>query len=44
MTLATIPAEDRRARRIADGLIRLSVGIKDVEDLKRDLAEALGAV
>ncbi len=44
MTHATIPAEERRARGIDDGLIRLSVGIEDVEDLKRDLAEALGAV
>ena len=43
MTHATIPAEDRRARGIADGLIRLSVGIEDVEDLRADLEDALKA-
>ena len=43
MTHATIPAEDRRARGIADGLIRLSVGIEDVEDLRADLKAALRA-
>jgi cystathionine gamma-lyase len=41
MTHATIPAEDRRARGIADGLVRLSVGIEDVADLRADLDEAL---
>jgi cystathionine gamma-lyase len=43
MTHATIPAEDRRARGIADGLVRLSVGIEDVEDLRADLDDALKA-
>ncbi len=44
MTHATIPAEDRRARGIADGLVRLSAGIEDVEDLRADLEDALKAV
>ena len=43
MTHATIPAEDRRARGIADGLVRLSAGIEDVEDLRADLEGALKA-
>jgi cystathionine gamma-lyase len=43
MTHATIPADDRRARGIEDGLIRLSVGIEDVGDLRADLAGALAA-
>jgi len=43
MTHATIPAEERRARGIADGLVRLSAGIEDVEDLRADLADALKA-
>lgn len=40
MTHASIPADARRALGIDDGLIRLSVGIEDVEDLKADLAQA----
>lgn len=42
MTHASIPAEQRHAVGIVDGLIRLSVGIEDIEDLKADLNEALG--
>jgi cystathionine gamma-lyase len=41
MTHATIPAEQRARIGISDALVRLSVGIEDVEDLKRDLAGAL---
>jgi cystathionine beta-lyase/cystathionine gamma-synthase len=41
MTHASIPEEVRRARGIADGLIRLSVGLEDVEDLISDLDRAL---
>jgi cystathionine gamma-lyase len=41
MTHATIPAEDRRVRGIADGLVRLSAGIEDVNDLRADLEDAL---
>ncbi|WP_269715405.1 cystathionine gamma-synthase [Caulobacter sp. NIBR2454] len=42
MTHASIPAEQREALGITDGLVRLSVGIEDLEDLKADLAQALG--
>jgi cystathionine gamma-lyase len=42
MTHASIPAEARAALGIADGLIRLSVGIEDVEDLIEDLRVSLG--
>ncbi|RDD61810.1 O-succinylhomoserine sulfhydrylase [Ferruginivarius sediminum] len=35
--------EDRAAAGIGDGLVRLSVGLEDVEDLKADLKQALAA-
>ncbi len=41
MTHASIPAELRQARGVDDGLVRLSVGIEDVEDLQEDLRVAL---
>ncbi|MCB9029708.1 MAG: cystathionine gamma-synthase [Deltaproteobacteria bacterium] len=41
MTHATIPKAQREALGIADGLIRLSVGIEDVDDLIQDLSQAL---
>jgi cystathionine gamma-lyase len=41
MTHASIPAEIRLARGIDDGLVRLSVGIEDAEDLQADLQQAL---
>ncbi len=41
MTHASIPAEIRRATGIADGLVRLSVGLEGVEDLWADLEHAL---
>jgi cystathionine beta-lyase/cystathionine gamma-synthase len=41
MTHASIPREIRTARGIDDGLVRLSVGIEDIEDLRNDLAAAL---
>jgi cystathionine gamma-lyase len=41
MTHASIPAEIREARGIDEGLVRLSVGIEDLEDLLDDLAVAL---
>jgi cystathionine gamma-lyase len=43
MTHASIPAENRRALGIADGLIRLSVGLEDVEDLWSDLERGFAA-
>lgn len=39
---AKVPAEERHAQGIADGFIRLSIGIEDVEDLRDDLDRALG--
>ena len=41
-THASIGAEERRKIGIGDGLIRLSVGIEDIEDLKADIEQALG--
>jgi len=41
MTHASIPAEIRRARGLADGLVRLSVGIEHVDDLIEDLSRAM---
>lgn len=41
MTHASVPIEARRALGIADGLVRLSVGIEDVDDLIADLDRAL---
>ena len=41
MTHASIPAEIRQARGIDDGLVRLSVGIEDGDDLQEDLRQAL---
>ncbi|PZO88971.1 MAG: cystathionine gamma-synthase [Micavibrio aeruginosavorus] len=43
MTHATIPAETRKKIGIEDGLIRLSVGIEDLKDLKADLENAFNA-
>ncbi len=44
MTHKSIPAEKRKAAGVADGLIRLSVGLENVEDLIKDLHQALTAV
>ena len=41
MTHASIPAEIRQARGIDDGLVRLSVGIEDADDLQEDLRQGL---
>jgi cystathionine beta-lyase/cystathionine gamma-synthase len=41
MTHASIPREIREARGVVDGLVRLSVGIEDAEDLIEDLRQAL---
>ena len=41
MTHASIPKEVREARGVDDGLMRLSVGIEDVADLRADLERAL---
>lgn len=44
MTHGSVPPEVRAALGISDTLVRLSVGIEDVEDLIADLDHALGAV
>jgi len=41
MTHASIPAEIRRAQGLADGLVRLSVGIEHIDDLVADVNQAL---
>jgi len=43
MTHGSIPKEDRERRGITDGLLRLSVGIEDADDLIADLEQALAA-
>lgn len=44
MTHKTIPAEKRRAAGVADSLIRLSVGLEEVEDLIADLQQVFEAI
>ena len=44
MTHGSIPAQQRAALGIGDGLVRLSVGVEDVDDLRRDLRNALDAI
>jgi cystathionine gamma-lyase len=44
MTHGSIPPDQRAALGIDDTLIRLSVGVEDLEDLREDLAEALAAI
>jgi cystathionine beta-lyase/cystathionine gamma-synthase len=43
-THAAVPTEQRNAMGITEGLVRLSVGIEDIEDLIDDVAQALDAV
>ncbi|MDG5495695.1 cystathionine gamma-synthase [Niveispirillum sp. BGYR6] len=42
MTHASVPADQRAALGIDDGLVRLSVGVEDIADLIADLEQALG--
>jgi cystathionine beta-lyase/cystathionine gamma-synthase len=44
MTHASVPADRRAALGITDGLVRISTGIEDIEDLKADLAQALDRI
>ena len=44
MTHGSIPAEQRAALGIDDTLVRLSVGVEDLDDLRGDLEMALEAV
>jgi cystathionine gamma-lyase len=44
MTHATIPAETRAKLGIGDSLVRLSVGVEDLDDLRADLKQALETI
>jgi cystathionine gamma-lyase/cystathionine beta-lyase/cystathionine gamma-lyase/homocysteine desulfhydrase len=44
MTHASVPAAHREALGITDGLVRISAGIEDIDDLTEDLAQALDHV
>jgi cystathionine gamma-lyase/cystathionine beta-lyase len=44
MTHASIPAEERRKAGVVDGLLRLSIGVEDTQDLLDDVAQALDLV
>jgi cystathionine beta-lyase/cystathionine gamma-synthase len=44
MTHASVPADKRQALGITDGLVRISAGVADIEDLKADLVQALDRV
>jgi methionine-gamma-lyase len=41
MSHSSVPREDRLAYGITDGLIRLSVGMENIEDILADFAQAL---
>jgi cystathionine beta-lyase/cystathionine gamma-synthase len=42
MSHSTVSAQERAAIGISDGLVRLSVGIENVEDILEDLEQAMG--
>ncbi|MEY4852702.1 MAG: hypothetical protein RIS99_1097 [Bacteroidota bacterium] len=44
MTHASIPAEERRKAGVVDGLLRLSIGVEDTQDLLDDVAQALDLI
>ena len=44
MTHGSIPVETRLALGITESLVRLSVGVEDVEDLKADIQNALATI
>ena len=44
MTHASVPADQRQRIGVTDDLVRVSVGIEDIEDLREDLAQALDAI
>ena len=43
MTHASVPVANRKRLGITDGLIRLSVGVEDLSDLRAELDYALGS-
>jgi cystathionine beta-lyase/cystathionine gamma-synthase len=44
MTHASVPAEMRQRIGVTDDLVRVSVGIEDIDDLKEDLTNALAHI
>ncbi len=44
MTHASVPIEERNRIGVTDGLVRISVGIEDVEDIIADLKQALASI
>ena len=44
MTHASVPADKRQELGITDGLVRISAGLEDIDDLKDDLTQALDRV
>ncbi|MGW8263904.1 PLP-dependent transferase, partial [Bacillus sp. LR--39] len=44
MSHAAMPKDERTKRGITDGLLRLSVGVENADDLQADFAQALEAV
>jgi cystathionine beta-lyase/cystathionine gamma-synthase len=44
MTHASMPKEDREKIGVTDGLVRISVGIEDVDDIIADLDRGLRAL
>ena len=44
MTHKSIPTERRQAAGVADSLVRLSVGLEEVEDLIKDIGHALSTI
>jgi len=44
MTHASVPAEERKRIGLSDGLVRLSVGVEDQEDLIEDLSRGLALI
>ena len=44
MTHASVPRADREKVGLTDGLVRISVGIEDLDDLRADLEQALSVL
>jgi cystathionine beta-lyase/cystathionine gamma-synthase len=44
MTHASVPRERRLAMGLTDDMVRISVGVEDLDDLKEDLVQALARV
>jgi len=44
MTHAAVPYEERQRLGVTDGLVRLSAGVEDMEDLVKDVTDALAQI